>query len=95
MRYIVPQRFTEIALKSENNFIYRKGFIMFLQVLGVITIIVYVVFNLIVAYTHSVKEMREELIDGQCTIGKIFANVFYAPAWTLKIVRGFVVAFIK
>jgi len=68
---------------------------MFLQVLGVITIIVYIVFNLIVAYTHSVKEMREELIDGQCTIGKIFANVFYAPAWTLKIVRGFVVAVIK
>lgn len=68
---------------------------MFLRVLGVITIIIYVVFNLIVAYTHSVKEMREELIDGQCTIGKILANVFYAPAWSLKIVRVFVVSLIK
>lgn len=68
---------------------------MFLQILGILTIVAYVVFNLIVAHTHTVKEMREDLIKGQCIAGMIFANIFYAPAWVLKIVRGFVVAVIK
>jgi hypothetical protein len=84
-----------ICLKSENNFIFEREMIMFLQILGVITIVAYVAFNLIVANTHTAKEMFDEFIKGQCIAGMIFANLFYAPAWILKMVRGFVVTVVK
>lgn len=68
---------------------------MFLNILGIFAVVAYAVFNIIVAYTHSTREMREEFIEGQCVAGMIFANLFYAPAWVLKIIRGFVMSVVK
>lgn len=68
---------------------------MFLEILFILTMVIYIVFNLIVAYTHSVKEMCDDFIKGQCIAGMIFANLFYAPAWVLKLLRGFVVSVVK
>lgn len=68
---------------------------MFFNILGIFAVVAYAVFNIIVAYTHSAREMREEFIEGQCVAGMIFANLFYAPAWVLKIIRGFVMSVVK
>lgn len=68
---------------------------MFLRVLGIVTIIAYAGFNLFTAKTYSAREMREEFITGQCTVGVICANVFYAPAWVLKLLRKIVVTTVK
>ena len=43
--------------------------------------------NVYVAHTMSAFEMRDEFITGQSTVGRIFANVFYSPAWLLKVVK--------
>ena len=40
-----------------------------------------------VGHTMSAAEMRDEFVTGQCTVGLIFANVFYSLAWLLKIVK--------
>ena len=42
-------------------------------------------FNVIVATTMTTEEMKRDLYYGQCFIGKIFANVLYALAWTMKL----------
>lgn len=68
---------------------------MALKILGIVTIIAYAGFNLVTAKTYSAREMREEFIAGQCTVGVICANIFYAPAWVLKLVRKIVVATVK
>ena len=43
------------------------------------------IFNVIVATTMTTEEMKRDLYYGQCFIGKIFANIFYALAWTIKV----------
>ena len=68
---------------------------MLLNVLGIITICLYVGFNLLTAKTHTAREMRDEFITGQCAVGVVLANIFYAPAWALKLLRGIVVAVVK
>lgn len=68
---------------------------MFIKVLLIIGVILYAAFNLITAKLMSAKEMHHEFVCDQCTVGKIFANVFYAPAWLLKGLRFLVVAMIK
>lgn len=44
-----------------------------------------VTFNVIVATTMTTEEMKRDLYYGQCFAGKLFANCFYALAWTMKI----------
>lgn len=61
----------------------------------VILLIIYAVINLITAKLWSVKEMKHDFIEGQCLVGRIFANIFYAPAWLLKGIRIVVLATIK
>lgn len=46
----------------------------------VVIIVLYVVVNLITAHLWSAQEMKHDFVDGQCLIGMIFANLFYAPA---------------
>lgn len=41
--------------------------------------------NVIVATTMTTEEMKRDLYYGQCFIGKIFANILYSIAWTMKI----------
>lgn len=61
----------------------------------IILIIFYIALNLITAKLYSVQEMKRDFIEGQCAVGKIFANAFYFLAWFLKGVRFIVIAFIK
>lgn len=44
-----------------------------------------VVFNVVVATTMTTEEMKRDLYYGQTFIGKVFAQIFYALAWTMKI----------
>ena len=61
-----------------------------------ITIIcLYISFNLVVANTMTAIDMKREYIDGQCLIGRICTNLFYLPAWMLKIIRNVFIKFIK
>lgn len=63
--------------------------------IAIILGILYIVYNLIIAKLLSAKEMKNDFVDGQCTVGKILTNIFYAPAWILKGVRFTVTAVIK
>lgn len=67
---------------------------MLLKILGIIILCIYLAINLITAKVESAKSMKRYLIDGQCLVGKIFANIFYAPAWFLKGVKFIVLAMI-
>ena len=54
------------------------------NVIGIIVSIIYFAFNFLTANIMSAKRMKQEFINGQCMVGKICANIFYAPAWILK-----------
>lgn len=56
-------------------------------ILEVFILTVWAVYNIFVAATYSVKDMWEDFITAQPTVGKVFANLFYAPAWILKGIR--------
>lgn len=62
------------------------------NIIGIVVAIIYFAFNVLTAKVMSAKRMKHEFIEGQCLIGKIFANVFYAPAWLLKGIRAVVLA---
>lgn len=66
-----------------------------MKIVEVIVLIVYVAINLITAKRMSAKHMHEEFIEGQCMVGKICANILYAPAWLLKGIRVLVLATIR
>ena len=68
---------------------------MIWDIILVLTLVFYTVSNLAVANKMSVKQMRSELIEGQCTIGMVCANIFYSPAWFLKVLKAVVVLTIK
>lgn len=63
--------------------------------IGIVAAIIYFAFNILTAKVLSTREMKREFIDGQCFIGKFFANIFYLPAWVLKATRFAVVFLIK
>ncbi len=66
-----------------------------MKIVEVIVLIVYIAINLITAKRMSAKHMHDEFIEGQCMVGKICANIFYAPAWLLKGIRVLVLATIR
>lgn len=63
--------------------------------LKVILVFTYILINIITAKRQSAKQMYRDFVKGQCLVGKICANVFYAPAWFLKVVRAVVIATIR
>ena len=50
-----------------------------------VLVVAVVTFNVIVATTMTTEEMKRDLYYGQCFAGKIFANILYSLAWTMKI----------
>ncbi len=58
-------------------------------------LIFYGVCNLVMAYKLDAAGMYNELIVGQCTVGMISANLFYAPAWVLKVLREIILALVR
>lgn len=68
---------------------------MAIKIILIVIAFIYVVFNIITSKMMDAKEMKHEFVDGQCTVGRVFANVFYAPAWALKLIRFVVVSTVK
>ena len=60
---------------------------MFFQILGIALLSIYLVYNFLTAVMYTVAEMKRNFIEGQCFVGMVFANIFYAPAWFLKGLR--------
>lgn len=56
-------------------------------IIGIIVGIWFVVSNIYVTKVMTAHEMTKEFVDGQCFVGKVFANLFYAPAWIFKGIR--------
>ncbi len=68
---------------------------MAFEIILIIITFIYVVFNFITAKLMSAKEMKHEFVDGQCAVGRVFANIFYTPAWLLKVIRFIAITAIK
>lgn len=61
---------------------------MMIKVLQIVVIAAWLIINFVTAYAMTAKKMKEEFVDGQCLVGKICANAFYAVAWALKGIRA-------
>lgn len=68
---------------------------MIIKIISVVVFCLYAIFNLLTAKKMSATEMKESFISGQCVVGKIFANIFYLPAWMLKGIKFVVVSTVK
>ena len=58
------------------------------KVLEIVGLLVFAISNVYVAREMSAKKMYREFIEGQCLVGAICANIFYAPAWALKFLKA-------
>ena len=56
-----------------------------MMVILMVLVAMVVVFNVVVSTTMTTEEMKRDLYYGQCFAGKIFANILYSLAWTMKI----------
>ena len=63
-------------------------------ILGIIAILYFAV-NIYTAVSYDPKEMYGRYVSRQCTVGRISAAVFYAPAWFLKVFKRGVNRIIK
>ena len=52
-------------------------------------------FNCIVSEAMTTKEMQTKFVDGQNVVGKIATNIFYAPAWFLKLLKITIIKTVK
>ena len=58
-----------------------------MKIFIIAVICLYAAINIVTAKVMSAAEMKEKYINGQCLVGKIAANIFYAPAWLLKALK--------
>lgn len=58
-----------------------------MKILFIALVCLYAAINIVTAKVMNAKEMKEEFITGQCLVGKIAANIFYALAWLLKALK--------
>lgn len=63
---------------------------IFCKIVTWLFIALWMVANAYETYSKSGREMYEELVDGQCFVGMVAANIFYAPAWLLKGVKALI-----
>lgn len=63
---------------------------LFLKIISIIALSLWVISNLYVAVTETAEEMREDYVKNQCLIGKVCTNIFYAPAWVLKVLKAII-----
>ena len=66
-----------------------------MKIFIIAVICLYAAINIVTAKVKNAKEMKEEYIDGQCLVGKIAANIFYAPAWLLKTLKVIILFMVK
>lgn len=65
-----------------------------IKVLEIIGLLVFITSNFYVAGEMSAKAMYREFVHGQCFVGKICTNIFYAPAWIMKFLKAAIVMII-
>lgn len=58
-----------------------------MKIFIVALICLYVAFNLVTTKLMTAAEMKKHFISGQCIVGIVAANIFYAPAWLMKGVK--------
>ena len=68
---------------------------MITKIILIVLACIYAAFNFLTAKLMSAKEMKREFVDGQCVVGRVFANIFYLPAWVLKALRFVVISLVK
>lgn len=68
---------------------------MITKIILIVLACIYAAFNFLTAKLMSAEEMKREFVDGQCVVGRVFANIFYLPAWVLKAIRFVVVSLVK
>lgn len=68
---------------------------VFWIILEILVALVWAASNIFAIKMMSTKQMHEEFVAGQCLVGKICANIFYAPAWFFKGLRFVVLCAIK
>lgn len=66
-----------------------------MNILVISLIGLYVAFNFVISNVFSIREMKHRFIDGQCVVGKIATNIFYSPAWLLKVLKFVITKTIK
>lgn len=67
-----------------------------MSTLLIITLIcAYISLNLVIANVLTKDEMIRRFITGQNIVGMLVSNIFYSPAWLLKLIRYIVIKFIK
>lgn len=57
---------------------------MIIKLIAAVLAVLYFAVNIYTAVSYDPKEMYGRYVHRQCTVGKISAAVFYAPAWFLK-----------
>lgn len=68
---------------------------MILKITMISIAVFYSICNIVMAYNYNAKEMYGAIIEGQCTVGMIFANLFYLPAWLLKCLKMIIFYLVK
>lgn len=66
-----------------------------MKILIIALVCLYAAINIVTAEVMSPKEMKAEYVTGQCLVGKIAANIFYAPAWALKALKVIILFMVK
>ncbi len=66
-----------------------------MRVFFIFAVIAWMIFNIATSKIYSAKQLKNMIYSGYCVVGKIFASLFYAPAWILKGIRVVVLATIK
>ena len=68
--------------------------IIALNFIAILLLAFHIACNVTIITECTVSEMKEDFIDDQCLLGKIFANIFYAPAWLFKGIKFLVNKFV-
>lgn len=68
---------------------------MIFTIITVIFCLIYAGFIIQATGWMTINDMKRKFWDEQTVIGKILLNIFYLPAWVLKLLRIALVAVVK
>lgn len=68
---------------------------MILTIIAIILGLIYAGFIIQATGWMTINDMKEKFWDEQTVIGKVLLNIFYLPAWALKLLRIALVAVVK
>lgn len=68
---------------------------MIFTIITVIFCLIYAGFIIQATGWMTINDMKKKFWDEQTVIGKVLLNIFYLPAWALKLLRIALVAVVK